>query len=239
MGQRPARGAIEQPRHGDKARVVAGGPGRRQQARRIGLELGTMPSPPLAARRPAPPTLRVHSLAQAEAALRAALAARRRVRLLLGVYLGWAACAALRELAEARVPGAPAEWCFDPGPRAGAAALALRQGAPAVPWPAHDRRRPPLAALAPPPGGAAGLPWAGPGPPRAAPARPRPCGGRRARQGDGARSLKRRAICAGLSPFRACWWPRCWPPPPRSRPTRPTRCGISMSRPSRPPSTST
>ena len=107
-----------------------------------------MPSPPLAARRPAPPTLRVHSLAQAEAALRAALAARRRVRLLLGVYLGWAACAALRELAEARVPGAPAEWCFDPGPRAGAAALALRQGAPAVLWPANDRRRLALAALA-------------------------------------------------------------------------------------------
>jgi len=94
------------------------------------------------------PCFRVHGLAQAEAVLGAAVAARRRVGLVLGVYLGWAACAALRDQAQAAVPGARADWLFDPGGRAAAAALALRQGAPAVLWPAADRRRPALALLA-------------------------------------------------------------------------------------------
>lgn len=95
---------------------------------------------------PATPALRVHSLAQAVTVLRAA--AGRPVRLVVGGPLGWAACAALKAAAEAAVPGARAEWLYDPAGRAGLAALALRQGAPAVLWPARDRRRPALEALA-------------------------------------------------------------------------------------------
>ncbi len=96
----------------------------------------------------AAPTFRIHSLAQAVAVLRAAAAARCRVRLLVGDYLGWAACAALRDAALASVPAARADWLYHPGGRAALAALALRQGAALVVWPATDRRHAALAALA-------------------------------------------------------------------------------------------
>ncbi|MEO8114674.1 MAG: hypothetical protein ABI655_09845 [Phenylobacterium sp.] len=101
----------------------------------------------------AAPVFRVHSLAQAVAVLQAAQETRRAVRILLGDYLGWAACAALRDAALASVPGARAAWLYDPGGRAGMAALALRQGAPAVLWPRRDRRHAALASLAAATGG--------------------------------------------------------------------------------------
>ena len=100
-----------------------------------------------------PANVRVHGLPQACAVLAAARAAGRPVRLIVGVAWGWAACAALRDLAEAAEPGAPADWAFDPGGRAGAAALALRQGAPTVLWPRGDGRRAALAAQAAATGG--------------------------------------------------------------------------------------
>lgn len=91
-------------------------------------------------------TLRIHSLAEAMAALGDG-ASDRPLRLVLGGPMGWALCAALRAAAEAAVPGARAEWLYDPAGRAGHAALALREGATVI-WPRTDPRHAALAALA-------------------------------------------------------------------------------------------
>ncbi len=99
------------------------------------------------------PAIRIHSLEQARLSLEQAKAAGRSVRLVLGGPLGWAACAALRDQAQAAVPGVTALWIYDPAGRAGYAALALRQGAAAVIWPPRDRRHASLQDLAAATGG--------------------------------------------------------------------------------------